>query len=61
MKKYLIITTNEKYYTVSALTSMSAAKKLTSFLLAKNNVTFNEIFETIKSVENFTDLTNLES
>lgn len=60
MKKYLVITTNEKYYTVNALTSMSAAKKLTSFLLAKSNVTFNEIFETIKSVENFTDLTNLE-
>lgn len=60
MKKYLVITTNEKYYTISALTSMSAAKKLTSFLLAKSNVTFNEIFEIIKSVEDFTDLTNLE-
>lgn len=61
MKKYLVITTNEKYYTISALTSMSAAKKLTYFLFAKNNVTFDEIFKTIKSIENFTDLTNLES
>lgn len=47
MKKYLVITNNEK---------------LTSYLLKKNNVTLNEIFELIKNVENIIDLTkfNLE-
>lgn len=47
MKKYLVITTN---------------KKLTSYLLKKNNVTLDEVFELIKNIENITDLTgfNLE-
>lgn len=43
---------------------MSAAKKLTAYLLKKSNVTFDEIFELVKNVEeniaDFTDLTNLE-
>lgn len=64
MKKYLVITTNEKYYLIEAISSMSAAKKLTSYLLKikKNNVTLDEVFELIKNVENITDLTgfNLE-
>ena len=56
MKKYLVITNNEKYYLIEAISSMSAAKKLTSYLLKKNNVTL------IKNVENIIDLTkfNLE-
>lgn len=29
MKKYLFITNNEKYYLIEAISSMSAAKKLT--------------------------------
>lgn len=47
MKKYLVITNNEK---------------LTSYLLKKNNVTLDEVFELIKNVENIIDLTkfNLE-
>lgn len=42
--------------------SISAAKKLISYLLKKNNVTLDEVFELIKNVENITDLTrfNLE-
>lgn len=62
MKKYLVITTNEKYYLIEAISSINAAKKLTSYLLKKNNVTLDEIFELIKNVENITDLTgfNLE-
>lgn len=62
MKKYLVITTNEKYYLIEAISSISAAKKLTSYLLKKNNVTLDEVFELIKNVENITDLTgfNLE-
>jgi hypothetical protein len=35
MKKYLVITNNEKYYLIEAISSMSAAKKLTSYLLKK--------------------------
>lgn len=35
MKKYLIITNNEKYYLIEAISSMSEAKKLTSYLLKK--------------------------
>lgn len=63
MKKYLIITTNEKYYLIEAISSISAAKKLTSYLLKKNNVTLDEVFELIKNIENITDLTgfNLEN
>lgn len=63
MKKYLIITTNGKYYLIEAISSISAAKKLTSYLLKKNNVTLDEVFELIKNVENITDLTgfNLEN
>lgn len=62
MKKYLVITTNEKYYLIEAISSINAAKKLTSYLLKKNNVTWDEVFELIKNVENITDLTgfNLE-
>lgn len=62
MKKYLVITNNEKYYLIEAISSMSAAKKLTSYLLKKNNVTLDEVFELIKNVENIIDLTkfNLE-
>lgn len=62
MKKYLVITNNEKYYPIEAISSMSAAKKLTSYLLKKNNVTFEEIFKLIKNVDNIIDLTkfNLE-
>lgn len=62
MKKYLVITNNENYYLIEAISSMSAAKKLTSYLLKKNNVTLDEVFELIKNVENITDLTgfNLE-
>lgn len=52
MKKYLVITNNEKYYIIEAISSMSAAKKLTSYLLKKDNVTLDEIFELIKEVEN---------
>lgn len=43
MKKYLVITNNEKYYLINAISSMSAAKKLTSYLLKKKNVTLDEI------------------
>ena len=62
MKKYLVITNNEKYYLIEAISSISAAKKLTSYLLKKNNVTLDEVFELIKNVENIIDLTkfNLE-
>ena len=62
MKKYLVITNNEKYYLIEAISSMSAAKKLTSYLLKKKNVTLDEVFELIKNVENIIDLTkfNLE-
>lgn len=54
------ITNNENYYLIEAISSMSTAKKLTSYLLKKNNVT--EVFELIKNVENIIDLTkfNLE-
>lgn len=63
MKKYLIITNNEKYYLIEAISSMSAAKKLTSYLLKEKLVTLDEIFELIKNVEDITDLTgfNLEN
>lgn len=57
MKKYLVITNDEKYYLIEAISSMSAAKKLTSYLLKKNKVTLDEVFELIKNVENITDLT----
>lgn len=57
MKKYLVITTNEKYYLIEAISSISAAKKLTSYLLKKNNVSLDEVFELIKNVEDITDLT----
>ena len=61
MKKYLVITNNEKYYLIEAISSISAAKKLTSYLLKKNNVILDEIFELIKDVESIIDLTfNLE-
>lgn len=62
MKKYLVIITNEKYYLIEAISSISASKKLTSYLLKKNNVTLDEVFELIKNVESITDLTgfNLE-
>lgn len=62
MRKYLVITTNEKYYLIEAISSISAAKKLTFYLLKKNNVTLDEVFKLIKNVENITDLTgfNLE-
>lgn len=62
MKKYLVITNNEKYYLINAISSLSAAKKLTSYLLKKNFVTLDEVFELIKNVEDITDLTgfNLE-
>lgn len=62
MKKYLIITNNENYYLIKAISSINATKKLTSYLLKKNNVTLDEVFELIKNVENITDLTgfNLE-
>lgn len=64
MRKYLVITNNKKYYLIEAISSMSAAKKLTSYLLKKKNVTLDEIFELIKNVEieNIIDLTkfNLE-
>lgn len=60
MKKYLVITNNEKYYLIEAISSMSAAK---TYLLKKNNVTLDEVFELIKNVENIIDLTkfNLEN
>lgn len=35
MKKYLVITNNEKCYLINAISSISAAKKLTSYLLKK--------------------------
>lgn len=62
MKKYLVITNNEKCYLIEAISLMSAAKKLTSYLLKKKNVTLDEVFELIKNVENIIDLTkfNLE-
>lgn len=61
MKKYLVIT-NENHYLIEAISSMSAAKKLTSYLLKKNNVTLDEVFKLVKNVENIIDLTkfNLE-
>lgn len=59
MKKYLVITNNEKYYLINAISSLSAAKKLTSYLLKKKLVTLDEIFELIKNVEDITDLTGL--
>lgn len=59
----MIITNNENYYLIEAISLMSAAKKLTSYLLKKNNVTLDEVFELIKNVENIIDLTkfNLEN
>lgn len=62
MKKYLIITNDENYYLIEAISSMSAAKKLTSYLLKKNDVTLDEVFKLVKNVENIVDLTksNLE-
>jgi hypothetical protein len=62
MKKYLIITNSEKYYLIEAISSMSAAKKLTSYLLKKNKVTLDEVFKLVKNVEDIMDLTkfNLE-
>lgn len=62
MKKYLVITNNEKYYLINAISSLSAAKKLTSYLLKKKLVTLDEIFELIKNIEDIIDLTgfNLE-
>lgn len=62
MKKYLVITNDEKYYFIEAISSMSAAKKLTSYLLKEKNVTLDEIFKLIKNVEDVIDLTkfNLE-
>lgn len=62
MKKYLVITNNEKYYLINAISSLSAAKKLTSYLLKKTYITLDEVFELIKNVKNITDLTgfNLE-
>lgn len=62
MKKYLFITNNENYYLVGAISPMRAAKKLTSHLLKKNDVTLDEVFELIQNVKNIIDLTkfNLE-
>ena len=62
MKKYLVITNNEKYYLINVISSLSAAKKLTSYLLKKTCITLDEVFELIKNVEDITDLTgfNLE-
>lgn len=40
----------KKYLVIEAISSMSAAKKLTSYLLKKNNVTLNEVFELIKNI-----------
>lgn len=57
MKKYLFITNNDKYYLVEAISSMRAAKKLTSHLLKKNDVTLDEVFELIKNVDKIIDLT----
>lgn len=53
---------NEKYYLINAISSLSAAKKLTSYLLKKTCITLDEVFELIKNVENITNLTgfNLE-
>lgn len=59
MKKYLVITNNGKYYLIEDISSMSAAKKLTSYLLKKNNVTLDEVFELI-NVENIIDLTKFK-
>lgn len=59
MKKYLVITNNRKYYLIEDISSMSAAKKLTSYLLKKNNVTLDEVFELI-NVENIIDLTKFK-
>lgn len=62
MKKYLVITNTENYYLIEAISSIGAAKKLTSYLLKKDNVTLDEVFELIKDIENIIDLTkfNLE-
>lgn len=53
---------NEKYYLINAISSLSAAKKLTSYLLKKTCIILDEVFELIKNVENITNLTgfNLE-
>lgn len=59
MKKYVVITNNGNYYLIEAISSMSAAKKLTSYLLKKNNVTLDEVFELIKNVMDLTKF-NLE-
>lgn len=53
MKKYLVITNNENYYPIKAISSMSTAKKLTSYLLKKNNVTLDEVFELIKKCREY--------
>lgn len=55
MKKYLVITNNEKYY----VSSMRTAKKLASYLLKKNNVTLDGVFELIKNVENNINIIDL--
>ena len=40
MKKYLVITNNEKYYLIEAISSMSAAKKLTSYFIKEKECNF---------------------
>ena len=45
MKKYLVITSIILF---NAISSLSAAKKLTSYLLKKTCITLNEVFELIK-------------
>lgn len=37
MKKYLVITNNEKYYLINAISSLSAAKKV-NFLFIKEKL-----------------------
>ena len=49
MKKYLVITNNENYYLINVISSLSAAKKLTSYLLKKTCITLDEVFELIKN------------
>nr|UWG12706.1 MAG: hypothetical protein [Bacteriophage sp.] len=44
----------KKYLVIEAISSMSAAKKLISYLLKKTCITLDEVFELIKNVENIT-------
>lgn len=44
MKKYLVITNNKKYYLIEAISSISAAKKLTILFIKEKQCNFRRSF-----------------